>query len=418
MGDNLKAASRFVSQSISSLDHITAVSPLPQEHILDSLAKVQRGAKTMRARAIYRAAQAAVDVVHKGQADDKLHSELGVVRSLVLQYQNGLNEIIGIDAADMSEAAPTKTQLLADSGETAEEILGGEHPSIVTAESGDAINEMGHMSGLDNDVNLLDDMMMPLTSADGGMIVNETHGDEHAPKMLAGKNALAGETLTESMMPLVQFAPEPEQRQALQSLARLYNEGLQESRFQKSHVQDTRPTTANDTPDISRAAPKRSAPVKSQSFESFMPELTNVVLTTARHMEKTVSISYAVEGVELHGELADTMRNALSDLTVVLVTRSLEAPNIRRVRGESGAGHISIMADVKSGKLELSVECTGRDIALSDLETPSWVALKDMGGVIDLGRQDGRLCLSLKGLEVKLPKPRKLSPAAAWEQAS
>jgi len=404
MGDNLKAASRFVSQSISSLDHITTASALPQDRILDSLAKVQRGAKTMRARAIYRAAQAAVDVVHKGQADDKLYSELGVVRSLVLQYQNGLDEILGVNSVDMPVAAPTNMQPV----KVTAEVPGGEHLTAVTAPSCNAINEMGHIneighaSGLDNDVNLLDDMMMPLTAADDNVVVNELADDGDVPNMLAGEN------LTEQMAPLVQFAPEPEQRAALQSLARLHNEGLQETRLMAS----------NDMPEPNYAGVKPSGRVKPQSIESFMPELTNVVLTTARHMEKTVSISYAVEGVELHGDLADKMRIALSDLTVVLVTRSLETPKIRRGRGESGAGHISIMAAVKSGRLELSVECTGRDIALSDLEIPSWTALKEMGAAIDLGRQDGRLCLNITGLEVKLSKPRKQPHAAAWEQAS
>jgi len=390
MGDNLKAASRFVSQSISSLDHITTAPQVSSDRILDKLADLQRGAKAMRARAIYRAAQTAVDMLHKGKPDDQVQSELNVVRSLVVQYQNGLEEILDDQSAPV-QAAPVQSSLQRAVADKVIDFSAGD--SVQTDTQAEPVMMIGAKAA----PTLLDDLMAPLAEPDAAA--------EPMPEAViaAEPHNAASSELPAQIMPLVQFAPEAEQRDALRRLSRLHGEMSGTAEAQTKAVAAEKPSPAR---------PKMVA------FETLMPELTNVVLTTARHLEKTVSISYAAHQTELNSDLAESVRAALSDLSVLLVTRSLEMPEVRRNRDESGAGHISIMAVVKSGLLELSVECTGRNITLSDLDIPSWTQLKNLGADFKLSREDGRLCLGVTGLKSKPLTSRRDISAPMLEQAS
>ncbi len=400
MGDNLKAASRFVYQSISSLDHITSSGPLSQDSVLDKLSDLQRGAKAMRARAIYRAAQSAVDMVHKGQAEDKVHSELHIVRALVVQYQHGLQEILGAEDDLRAEMVPPPQDAQAIQAETIN--AGASAPMLACAAK----------------PSLLDDMMMPLDEAnetdEAG--VAQTIDDKTAVDttvedgIKASENTdIYGDELSQNIMPLVQFAPEAKQRDALRRLSVLHSDFTGHSQRVARHER----LDMSAKPALRRAA----KPMQMISFESFMPELTNIVLTTARHLEKTVSISYSALGVDLNVDLANKLRLALSDLSVLLVTQSLEAPQVRRRRGESGAGHISIMASVKLGELSLNIESTGRDITAQDLETASWKQLEALGAILKISRDDNRLCLGINGLHVKA-LPQKPAQMPMLEHAS
>ncbi len=409
MGDNLKAASRFVSQSISSLDRLATAPTLSQDRVLDNLADLQRGAKAMRARAIYRAAQTAVDMLHKGLPEEKVQSELSVVRSLVVQYQNGLQEILGQETPKSSGqyvvSPPAKDAVIDFSSryETGRQPA-PDAAAMMIGQQVDMTQEVGFGQQADIEPeagpNLLNDLMMPLAAP-------------IMPDIAAGSDLAAmvethpSDDLNAQLMPLVQFAPEAEQRDALRRLSRLH------SALSLSAIQA-------EPSEISTAhLPKQRAErPKMVVFETLMPELTNVVLTTARHLGKTVSISYAATATELQSERAEAVRAALSDLCVILVTRSLEDPDIRRARGESGAGHISIMASIKSGHLDLTVESTGRNITTSDLDIASWNTLKNMGAELSFSREDGRMCLAVSGLRAKPLGARKSLSSPALEHAS
>lgn len=356
MGDNLKAASRFVSQSMTSLDHLLSTDSLSQTAVFDQLSDLQRGAKAMRARAIYRAAQTAVDMLHKGQAEDKVQSELSVVRSLVQQYKTGLDEVLH-ETAPMSAPVNSSPQLV----ETAQISP----PDTRTIET--PVNDM------------IADLYAQLTM---DMMQQETQmPDESLNEAIMAADMAPLTAARSHLEPLIDFAPDAEQRDALRRLSRLHGQ-------------------ANDaaSEDARKTKPRQSA----VEFETLMPELTNVVLTRARHLGKTVSISYAANGVRIGPSLAETLRPALVDLCALLVSHSLEAPNLRRERGESGAGHVSIIAGLNSGKLQFSAECTGRDIDPEKLEIPSWQTLSAAGGELRLGRDGDRFCVTMSGLPVYL----------------
>lgn len=384
MGDNLKAATRFVHQSISSLDHITTTPYLPTDRILDSLADLQSGAKAMRARAIYRAAQSAVDMVHKGQAEDKVNFELSVVRSLVVQYQHGLQDILGeqVPATPQTPIAPTPLP---------DDVI----DFSATLKRGLDISQPAHAVA----ASLLDDLMMPLAAADAP-IADEV--------VAAEASDTQPDILSQMVVPLIDFAPELEQRDALRRLSQIHGD-------RAAQMQDR---LSGDYILAAAAGTAESKRVKMIAFEALMPELTNVVLTTARHLGKTASISYAAQGVEVNADLTEKLRAALSDLSVLLVTRSLETPDVRRARDESGAGHISIMASVTTGLLNLSIECTGRNITASDLDMASWNVLKNIGANVMIGRDDGRLTLTISGLRVRSFSPSQETVTTILEHAS
>lgn len=358
MGDNLKAASRFVSRSISSLDHLMTLDQLDPNHVINELADLQRGAKTMRARAIYRAAQTAVDMLHKGQSGEKVQSELGVVRSLVEQYNSGLIEVTNaVDykhpSGERPSASPVNDMIEDLHAQLAVDIAA---PQIVPDVSVKTLIDNGPL----------------MRAAD---IQDKPHVPDHTDHT---SDFSAAKTHLE---PLIAFAPESRQRAALQHLSQIHSQQVA-----------NKPSQAK--------VPKRR--LETVEFEALMPEITNVVLTSARHLGKTVSISYAANGVRIGPDMANTLRPALIDLCSLLVSRSLETPQVRRDRGESGAGHVSLIANLSQGRVTITAECTGRDIDKSNLNLPNWKKLNEVGAQIKLGREDNRFYMNIADIPTYL----------------
>lgn len=346
MGDNLKAASRFVSQSMMSLDHMMTTDSIKPTVIIDHLADLQRGAKRMRARSIYRAAQTAVNMLHTGEPDEKVQSELVVVRTLVEQYQSGLDDVL-------SAGLPAPQTV-------ANKTVARQTP----------VNDM--IADLTVQLSQAMDLAEPNISAepikDDISAEMETVRESWRPSLNEAKARLE---------PVIDYAPEAEQRDALRRLSRLYG-------------------------DAKISASKKPEPVTAVELEAMMPELTNLVLTTARHTGKTVSISFAANGVRIGSSMAKKLHLALVDMCNLFVHRSLETPDVRRKRGESGAGHVSIISSLEAGKINISTECTGRSIDMSEFNIPSWLELRRAGGEITVAREGERFCLKLIGLPAYL----------------
>ncbi|MEP6343894.1 MAG: hypothetical protein ABJ275_11325 [Maricaulaceae bacterium] len=360
MGDSLKAASRFVSQSMNSLDDLMTATPLSNGTAINHLASLQSRAKTMRARSIYRAAQTAVDMIHKGDSEQRVQSEFVLIRSLVEQYKSGLDELL-VDVSPMDSEAEIK------------EV--SSHQAISLVRETPIVSPVNDM---------IDSLNMQLqTTFAGDLPETKLEMKERSVAVEAEAEAEAeAETFAEAaevLAPLIQLAPKELQRDSLKNLSKLHN--------LSAHETDVK-------------APVAKLQNRSVEFESLMPELTNFVLTEARHAGKTVSISYAANSVRLGQEVADILRDALIVLTSILVRRSLETQEVRRDRRESGAGHISLTSTLVQGKVHLVVECTGRDIDANDLDHASWRRLQTLGGTVILGREADRFTLTLKDLAV------------------
>ena len=381
MGDNLKAASRFVSQSIASLDHLMTTDTLNHVSAIDQLADLQSRAKAMRARSIYRAAQTAVDMIHNGDEPQRVQSEFHTIRSLVEQYKSGLDEVL----QELSPMAESQMVQPMTDGEMITPVNEVATPSPV----GDMIDSLN----MQLQVNMSEPQLEDMTRVSDDLVAE-------AP-VTPTIEASVSENLSRAasiLEPLIQYAPLEQQRDALHDL----------SRFEASFA-----STGMVNGQVKKAQSKIV------EFEALMPELTNVVLSRARHAGKTVSISYAANSVRIGQGVADTLRPALVELISILVRRSLETPEIRRERGESGAGHISIIASLVQGKINMQVECTGRDLDDSDLDVVSWTKLKPLGAQVTLGRETDRFKLSIKDLPVYVQGQRRKSLGSfEMEQAS
>ena len=109
-------------------------------------------------------------------------------------------------------------------------------------------------------------------------------------------------------------------------------------------------------------APKPAQP--QISFESLMPDVTNSALRAARTQGKSVSLSYAADGLSVAESQVEAVRGQLEDIVTRLVRTHIAAPNTRLAKGLSRGGHIDISAKETSQGLDISVECDGEIITL------------------------------------------------------
>ena len=100
------------------------------------------------------------------------------------------------------------------------------------------------------------------------------------------------------------------------------------------------------------------------SFESLMPDVTNSALRAARIQGKSVSVSYAADGLTVADSQVDTVRGQLEEIVTRLVQTHIASPNTRLAKGLSRAGHIDISAQATTEGLDISVECDGKIITL------------------------------------------------------
>ena len=100
------------------------------------------------------------------------------------------------------------------------------------------------------------------------------------------------------------------------------------------------------------------------SFESLMPDVTNSALRAARSQGKSVSVSYAADGLAVADSQVEAVRGQLEDIVTQLVRTRIASPSTRAAKGLSRGGHIDISAKETPKGLDISVECDGETVAL------------------------------------------------------
>ena len=110
------------------------------------------------------------------------------------------------------------------------------------------------------------------------------------------------------------------------------------------------------------------------SFESLMPDVTNSALRAARNQGKSVSVSYAADGLAVADSQVDAVRGQLEDIVTQLVRTHIASPITRAAKGLPRGGHIDISAKETTQGLDICVECDGETISLfppQNIPTPS-----------------------------------------------
>lgn len=327
MGDDLTAARRFcdtVRSDMSSLMEGVCAQPCAAQDVLvGSLDRIQSGAKRIHARAIFRAAQTVVNAVNDRSPLPTVQGRVLSLNKIISQYEIGLEDI-----------APRAANLGGD--------FQGSAPSLAQPQTEQTTTEFS-----------IAPPPMPDVEA----------------RFTAARAALA---------PLMHFAKPGREHAGLVKLAE----------FSKTELQ---PATAPDTAgimmeelcDLGPAAPVQtqtpaaSSPPRKElqkellaDFEMLMPAFVSGALGEARQTDKTVSVSYAAEGVSVAQKQLPALQSVFDHIAKTLVRSVLERPETRRARGESGAGHIAVTATQTSETVMVSIECRGRALAVSAFMPP------------------------------------------------
>lgn len=309
MGDSLTYAREFCQNSRKDIEAIVSgicAEPCAAPDVLvSSLSSIQQGAKQVRARAIYRAAQTVVDSVLSSAAKPAIQGRVLSLNKLIAQYEQGLNEI---------QPCPANLDTPADTAAA----------SASPAKTRD-------------------------TTPD---IPSDTHHDRFAHAR-------------EILMPLMGLARGEEQG-ALQTLSALSFDSQDEGPAQDTLGEAGDVFAAADK-SRENAENFIEQPDSSQlvDFEILMPAFTSEALQAARHSQKTVSVSYAANDVSLSQQQADALQPVLTHIANILVSSALERPELRRARAESGSGHIALTAIKTYDELAISIECPGKTLPVS-----------------------------------------------------
>ncbi|WP_026942463.1 ATP-binding protein [Hellea balneolensis] len=114
---------------------------------------------------------------------------------------------------------------------------------------------------------------------------------------------------------------------------------------------------------------KMDIPIKTSepqvSFENLMPSITDIALRTARSQQKSVSVSYAADGLSLADSQVEAVRGQLEDIVMHLVQTHIAKPEARLAKGLSRGGHIDISAAQLPEGLDIQVKCDGETVNIS-----------------------------------------------------
>ncbi len=118
--------------------------------------------------------------------------------------------------------------------------------------------------------------------------------------------------------------------------------------------------------------PELEPPVLLAHFETIMPDLINEALRFARTHGKSVSLSYAAEGLQLGTVELAAAYIRLEEIVTDFISRKIATPSQRTQKGQPRGGHIDISVIEKGAKTKLSISCEGeqKEIELRKTSVP------------------------------------------------
>lgn len=326
MGDDLTTARRFcdnVRGDMSALIDAVCTQPCAAPDVLiDSLDRIQSGAKRLHARAIFRAAQTVVNAVNDSAPLPALQGRILTLNKLIVQYETGLDDIMPRPANGDDAPLEIKDSAL---------VFAAAAPPMpdIDARFRAARAALAPLMGFAKPGQESEALTRLARFSDDDIIAVKTQSES-----LEAQSDILLETL---------FEDGPEMRAADTPLV------------------DSQADTAHTfTPRARAATAVERADTAQLDFETLMPDLISCALQEARQTDKTVSVSYAAEGVSFSASQLPALQSLFAHIAKTLVHAVLELPETRRQRGASGAGHIAITAAQQAATLSVSIECAGR----------------------------------------------------------
>ncbi|WP_371396092.1 hypothetical protein [Fretibacter rubidus] len=293
-GDDLLASRAFVDAARADVTDLLDPDNHNLSNITARLGRIITLSKGVSARAIDRAADAALDMSKNNPDFEKSaqwQGQILVLNKLIAQYGTGLEQV----EAELDNARHANTPVVAES-------------EIVSA---------------------------------------ETFADE-----LDIEPSEAFTTARETLTPLLKFAQSDAQRSALMRLAKIDTRDVKPD-APKSELSSEDLEVKASAP---IAKPVFTKPkITSVPFEAVMRNFTTQTLRAARQSDKIVSVSYGAVGqTDIPVERSAAVDTVLSALADGLVSQWLERPELRQARGEAGAGHIAVTATGTAKTLSIS----------------------------------------------------------------
>lgn len=123
------------------------------------------------------------------------------------------------------------------------------------------------------------------------------------------------------------------------------------------------------------------------AFETIMPDLINEALRFARLQGKSVSLSYAAEGLQLSTVELAAAYIRLEEIVTDFINCKIEAPGQRVQKGLPRGGHIDISVTNKAAQTKLSISCEGhsKEIDLRKPPTPRPQSANAFNPYMELG---------------------------------
>ena len=144
----------------------------------------------------------------------------------------------------------------------------------------------------------------------------------------------------------------------------------------------------------------RAIPGERVSLETIMPALTDRILREARQQGKSVSLSLAGEGAQLSPAMLDLLEPALSKVGCDLVCQTIDAPEIRRQKGQSRSAHIAMTAQSDEQGLHILICVDGLAPSRDILKSKETMILTRLGMQSGLSQADGKVQVALADIPV------------------
>ena len=126
------------------------------------------------------------------------------------------------------------------------------------------------------------------------------------------------------------------------------------------------------------ARPAVGVPQKSseQNIDVILPALTNHWLRLARTQGKSISVSSSLDDVQMKRAPFKQLQTGLKHLGELLISQTVETPDVRASRSMSRSAHLALTARISSDGLDVLLSCEGPSPRESDFDLISETLVK------------------------------------------